>query len=151
MSALGKITEQTGEELKGICTNVIGMKDFKKYYIVNETPDQVYLALTNPLTVMLWTGAEAEGTDQAGSDFSMMGGAIEGKILQLEPGKKIVQQWYFGDQEEESVVTILLHPHGQGTSVELRHSNIPDNDFEDIVEGWNDVYFADLQDFYFGK
>jgi uncharacterized protein YndB with AHSA1/START domain len=127
------------------------MKDYKKYYIVNETPDQVYLALTNPLTIMLWTGAEAEGTDIEGSDFSMMGGAIEGKILELTPGKKIVQQWYFGEQEEPSIVTILLHLQGQATSVELRHSNIPDEDFDDITDGWNNVYFADLQDFYFGK
>jgi uncharacterized protein YndB with AHSA1/START domain len=127
------------------------MKDYKKYFIVNESPDQVYLALTNPLTIMLWTGTEAEGTDKEGAEFSMMGGAIEGKVLQLEPGKKIVQQWYFGEQQEASVVTFLLHLHGQGTSVELRHSNIPDGDFEDITDGWNNVYFADLQDFYFGK
>jgi len=129
----------------------VSMKDFKKYFIVNETPDQVYLALTNPLTIMLWTGAEAEGTDVEASEFSMMGGAIEGKVLELTPGKKIVQQWYFGEQEEPSLVTMLLHPHGQGTSVELRHTNIPDQDFEDITEGWTDVYFADLREFYFGK
>ena len=114
-------------------------------------PDLVYLALTNPLTIMLWTGEEAEGTDVEGSVFSIMGGAIEGKILSLIPGRKIVQQWYFGEQEEPSIVTINLHLHGNATSVELRHSNIPDEDFEDIIEGWNNIYFANLQGFYLDK
>jgi hypothetical protein len=46
------------------------------------------------------------------------------------------------------MVTIILHPHQQGTSVELRHTNIPDQDFKDIVEGWNESYFGSLRDFY---
>ncbi|HSN60222.1 MAG TPA: SRPBCC domain-containing protein, partial [Ferruginibacter sp.] len=57
-------------------------------------------------------------------------------------------QWYFGEQEEASIVTILLHPHKQGTSAELRHTNIPDEAYQEIVEGWNDVYFASLINFY---
>lgn len=71
-----------------------------------------------------------------------------GKNLEFEPGKKIVQQWYFGDQSEPSIVTIKLHSHDHGTSAELRHTNIPDDDYEDIVEGWNEMYFGSLQDFY---
>ena len=62
--------------------------------------------------------------------------------------EKIIQQWYFGDHPEESLVTIKLHPHAQGTSVELKHVNIPDEDYDDIVEGWNTEYFASLHDFY---
>jgi hypothetical protein len=59
-----------------------------------------------------------------------------------------VQQWYFGEQEEASIVTIILHPHKNGTSAELRHRNIPDDDYDDIVEGWNTTYFGALIDFY---
>ncbi|MES2427845.1 MAG: ATPase, partial [Bacteroidota bacterium] len=36
------------------------MKDFKKYYIIPAAPDEVYMALTNPLTIELWTGDLAE-------------------------------------------------------------------------------------------
>jgi len=35
-----------------------------------------------------------------------------------------------------------------GTSVELRHENIPDEAFEDIVDGWNHEYFGSLYEFY---
>lgn len=124
------------------------MKDFKKYYVISSTPDQVYLALTNEATFQLWSGDQADIQAEPGGDFSLWDGSIVGKFLELEPSNKIVQQWFFGEQAEESIVTIKLHPHAQGTSVELRHTNIPDADYQDIIEGWNDVYFGSLQEFY---
>ena len=33
-------------------------------------------------------------------------------------------------------------------SVEVRHSNIPDADYETMVEDWNDSYFGSLRKFY---
>lgn len=124
------------------------MKDFKKYYIIPATPEEVYLALTNEATLQLWTGDKVEMVAEPGTEFSLWDGNIVGKNLAFEEGKKMVQQWYFGDQEEASIVTFKLHPHKKGTSVELLHTNIPDDAFEDIVEGWNTVYFEDLEDFY---
>jgi uncharacterized protein YndB with AHSA1/START domain len=124
------------------------MKSFKKYYIIPAPPEDLYLALTNPLTLQLWTGEEAIMSTEPGSEFSLWDGSITGKNIEFEPNKKIVQQWYFGDQAEESIVTIKLHPHEAGTSVELRHANIPDEAYEDIVEGWNEAYFGELGYFY---
>jgi uncharacterized protein YndB with AHSA1/START domain len=124
------------------------MKEYKKYYIIPASPDDVYKALTIPITMELWTGEPAEMSEVPGSEFSMWDGSISGKNISFEPGRKIVQQWFFGDQPEESIVTLHLHPHKQGTSVELTHTNIPDADFADITEGWDQTYFAALQDFY---
>lgn len=124
------------------------MKDYKKYYIVPASREEVYIALTNPATIQLWTGGKAEMSTEPGSEFSLWDGSIAGKNIEFEEGKKIVQEWYFGDQEEASIVSIKLHPHKQGTSAELRHTNIPDSEFDDIVEGWNESYFGSLIEFY---
>lgn len=124
------------------------MKDFKKYYIIPAAPEEVYLALTHPATLHLWTGEFAEMSAEPGTEFSLWEGSITGKNLEFEPGKKIVQEWYFGDQEVPSIVTIKLHPDKKGTSVELRHTNIPDEDYGDIAEGWDNTYFGSLRDFY---
>lgn len=124
------------------------MKDFKKYYIIPAPPQDVYLALTNPLTIHLWSGEEAVMSEEPGSEFSLWEGSIVGKNLEFEKDKKIVQEWYFGDQQERSIVTIKLHPDPAGTSAELRHTNIPDDDYDDIVDGWNTIYFGALQEFY---
>src|ERR1041384_6782738 len=113
------------------------MKDFKKYYVIAASPEDVYLALTTASTIHLWSGEEAEMSTDPGSEFSLWEGSIVGKNLEFDPGKKIVQQWYFDSQQEESIVTIKLHSAPQGTSVELKHINIPDEDFDDIIDGWN--------------
>ena len=124
------------------------MKDYKKYYIVPAPPEEVYAALTNPNTIQLWTGEPAEMSEEPGSEFSLFEGSIVGKNLEFEEGKMLVQEWYFGEQEARSIVTIKLHPHKHGTSAELRHLNIPDEDYDDIVEGWNEAYFGALIEFY---
>lgn len=125
------------------------MKDFKKYFVIEAPPEDVYLALTNPNTIHLWSGEVAEMSPEPGSEFSLWEGAIVGKNLEFEENKKIVQQWYFGEQEQPSIVTIKLHPQENGTtSAELKHTNIPDEDYDDITEGWINAYFGALQDFY---
>lgn len=124
------------------------MKDFKKYYIISALPEEVYLALTNPLTIQLWSGDVAEMAAEPNTEFSLWGGSIVGMNLEFELNKKIVQQWYFGEQEEKSIVTIKLHPDSHGTSLELRHTNIPDEDYNDIIDGWNNTYFGALMEFY---
>ena len=124
------------------------MKDFKKYYVLPATPEEIYTALTNPLTLELWTGEPAEMSIEPGSEFSLWGGSIVGKNIEFEENKRLVQQWYFDGQEAESIVTIKLHPDKNGTSAELRHTNIPDSDYEDMTEGWNDAYFGSLFEFF---
>ncbi|RAJ75002.1 uncharacterized protein YndB with AHSA1/START domain [Chitinophaga dinghuensis] len=125
------------------------MKDFKKHFIVRATPEEVYAALTNPATIQLWSGEKAEMSTEPGSEFSLWEDSIVGRNLEFEEGRKIVQEWYFGEEEATpSIVTILLHPDKKGTDVELRHTNIPDEAFEDITEGWVDQYFGAIIDFY---
>lgn len=124
------------------------MKDYKKYYILGAPPEEVYQALVNPVSIRLWSGEDAVMSTEPGSDFSLWEGSIVGKNLEFEENKKVVQQWYFGDSPVDSIVTIKLHPHKDGTSVELRHTNIPDQDYEGIVEGWNEVYFGNLEEFF---
>ena len=124
------------------------MKDFKKYYILNAEPSDVYNALTNAATIQLWSGDPAVMEAVEGTEFSLWEDSITGKNLEFVPGKKIVQEWYFGDQETASTVTIILHENKGTTSAELRHTNIPDEDYDNIVQGWNENYFGSLIEFY---
>ncbi|MFC6996989.1 SRPBCC domain-containing protein [Rufibacter roseus] len=124
------------------------MKDFKKYYTIPATPEEVYIALTNPITLQIWTGDEAEMSTEPGSEFSLWEGNIVGKNLEFEEGKKIVQQWYFEGEPEESIVTIKLHPHKQGCSMEVKQTNIPDEAYQDIAEGWEESYAGSLIAFF---
>ena len=125
------------------------MKDFKKYYKIEALPAEIYLALTNPFTIELWTGEKAEMSTEPDSEFSLWDGAIVGRNIEFEQDKKIVQEWYFGETETPSVVTIKLHESSATQSqIEVRQTNIPDEDYADIVEGWNDTYLAALIRFF---
>lgn len=124
------------------------MKFYKKYYTIPAPPEEVYLALTNPLSIKLWSGGEALMSTEEDSEFSLFDGDILGKNLAFDENKKMVQQWYFDGQAEASIVTIKLHIHQKGTSIELLHTNIPDESFNEFVDGWNTSYFAELQEFF---
>ncbi|MBE8714210.1 SRPBCC domain-containing protein [Sphingobacterium hungaricum] len=124
------------------------MKDYKKYSIITAPPEDIYLALTTEITARLWTGDEVEINATEGGEFSFWDGAIVGKFLELVPSSKIVQQWYFDEDSPASIVTIKLHPHKKGTSIEINQTNIPEEAYDDLVDGWENIYLASLVDFY---
>lgn len=124
------------------------MKDYKKYYKINTEAEILFSALTNAATIQLWTGEHAIMEPIEGTEFSLWEDSIVGKNISIVPGKKLVQEWYFGEVEEPSIVTIILHEDKNHTSVELRHTNIPDEIYDNIVQGWNENYFGALIDFY---
>lgn len=121
------------------------MKDYKTYFEIKAEPEDVFTALTNPFTIELWSGEPARMSENPGDEFSLWGGDIVGKNLEVVKNQKIVQQWYFGEDDHESVVTIKLWPKKNSTSIELTHTNIPDEAFENMVEGWNDAYFGAIK------
>jgi activator of HSP90 ATPase len=124
------------------------MKSFKKYLPLPAPPDEVYLALTKAQSIQLWTGAEVEFTAEVGTEFSFWEGDIVGKNIEFEPNKKIVQQWYFGDEGEPSIVTIKLHEDKKGTSLEFVQTNIPDEDYDDFTSGIEEYFLGGLADFF---
>lgn len=124
------------------------MKNFKKYVIITATPEEIYRALTTEITIRLWTGDVVDIDPREGGEFSMWDGGITGQFLELKPFNRIVQEWYFGEQDEKSIVTIKLHTHKKGTSFEVNHTNIPEEAYDEIVSGWEEEYLASLIDFY---
>ncbi|MFV0267777.1 MAG: SRPBCC domain-containing protein [Draconibacterium sp.] len=124
------------------------MKDLKRYYTLHADPKDVYNALTNQRMLEIWTGEEVLMQTEPNTEFSLWNGSISGINLKFEENKKIVQQWFFGDDEKESIVTIKLHPHKKGTSVELIHTNIPDDAYENISDGWDEDYFGALAELF---
>ena len=124
------------------------MKTFKKYLYLPASPEEVYLAMTKAQSIQLWTGAEVEFSEEPDTEFSFWDGDISGKNIQFEYGKKIVQQWYFGEENEPSIVTIKLHEDKKGTSLEFVQTNIPDQDYEDFTSGLSEFYLGGLSDFF---
>lgn len=124
------------------------MKNIKQNHMIPAEREIVFAALTNPLTIEVWSGYTAEFEAVEGTEFSLWEGDIVGKNLEIVPGELIKQQWYFDGQDEDSIVTIKLKDAGNQTSIELLHINIPDEAFDDMKEGWNKYYFGALKKYF---
>ena len=123
------------------------MKDLKKTIHVKVPREEVYNAITNPLTIELWSGYIAKMENTPGSEFSMFDGEITGRIKSLDHTALVEQIWDFGEQEKESLVRIELFEESGRTRIELSHSNIPDEAFENIEIGWKEYYLAALKSY----
>jgi len=123
------------------------MKEFKKRYLLNATPKDVYNAITNPLMIEIWTGEPVVMSTEPGSEFEIWDAAITGQNLEFIEDKLIVQKWFFGE-EVDSIVTIKLHADRKGTLVELHQTNIPDEAFDNMVDGWDQDYFGNIRQLY---
>jgi activator of HSP90 ATPase len=124
------------------------MKTFKKTFKINAEPSDVYSAITNPFTIELWSGYPAKMNTEPESEFSLWEGDITGKNLEFVQDKKVLQEWYFGDQPEKSIVTITISPDRENSLVMVEQSNIPDEEFNDIAEGWREYYIGAIINFF---
>lgn len=124
------------------------MKTFKKIFRINAEPSDIYSAITNPVTIELWSGYRARMSTEPGSEFSLWEGDITGRNVEFVQNKKVVQEWYFGEQTEKSVVTITILPDGENSQVTVEHSNIPDEEFSNIAEGWKEYYIGAIVNFF---
>ena len=123
------------------------MRDFKKYFKLEASPADLYNALTNPTMIKIWTGETAVMSTEPGSEFSLWDGEIAGRNIEFVANEKIVQIWFFGE-DSDSIVTIKLHPDKQGTNVEVHQTNIPDEAYENIAEGWESDYIGGLKELF---
>ena len=128
--------------------NLYLMKTFKKTFKINAEPSDIYSAITNPYTIELWSGYPAQMSTEPGSDFSLWEGDITGRNIEFVQDKKVVQEWYFGDQTEKSIVTIIITADRENSAVTVEHTNIPDEEFNDIAEGWREYYISAIINFF---
>ncbi|MBL7111860.1 MAG: SRPBCC domain-containing protein [Bacteroidales bacterium] len=121
------------------------MKNLQRTYLIKSSPEDVFNAMTNPLTLELWTGYPATFQPESATEFTLWDGDIMGMNLEILPDKKLVQEWYFEDNKEPSIVTIELTKLNEKTQIELHHTNIPNDAFSNIAEGWNKYYFGTMK------
>lgn len=120
--------------------------DFKYALTIAASPEEVFAALTNPFQIEIWSGYPAEMKAEKGFVFSLWEGDICGVNIDVKPNRLLVQEWFFGETENHSIVTLQLKKEGgDKTRVELTHTNIPDDVYEEITEGWREYYLGSIK------
>ena len=85
--------------------------------------------------------------EKANSSFSLWDGEIHGKNIEVVKNKKLVQDWYSGNWSKPSTVTFALFSEKDGARVDLLHVNVPEEDAEDIEEGWDTFYLGEIKSY----
>lgn len=114
-------------------------------------PQHIYDVLLDAKQFKAFTGVPAEIDPKPGGAFSMFGGQIVGRNVELVRNQRIVQAWRptHWDPGVYSIVQFELRPRGSGTLVVLEHKGFPEGDFDHLEWGWNAHYWEPLKK-YFG-
>jgi activator of HSP90 ATPase len=116
---------------------------------LNASPERIYEVLLDSKQFAAFSGMPAEIERKEGGAFSMFGGMIVGRTVELVPNQRIVQAWRpaHWDAGVYSVVRFEVHAQGSASTVVLEHKGFPEGDFEHLTEGWNEHYWEPLKKF----
>ncbi len=125
--------------------------DFKLSCTLPASPEAVYDAWLDSERHSAMTGAPAKIGKRVGDAYAAWDGYIEGKTLELVPGRRIVQSWRtseFAQDDPDSTITVELEPTKTGTRLTLTHSGVPDDQTDYENSGWRDFYFAPMKAYF---
>jgi len=115
----------------------------------NASSRRIYEILLNSKQFSAFTGLPAEISAEAGGTFSMFGGRIVGRNIELVPNQRIVHAWReaIWEQGVYSLVKFELKEQGSKTMVVLDHTGFSEGDFGHLNPGWKSRYWDPLQKF----
>jgi activator of HSP90 ATPase len=89
----------------------------------------------------------AEISHEAGGAFSLFGGYISGRNIELLPSERIVQAWRTANWKPGvfSIVRFEFAEQGSGTKLVFDHTGFPAGDAEHLAEGWKINYWEPLE------
>jgi activator of HSP90 ATPase len=106
-------------------------------------PARVYQVLLSSKEFAACTGMPAEIDAKVGGAFSMFGGMIVGRNIELVADQRIVQAWRPANWEPGvySLVRFEIKPQGSGSAVVLDHTGFPSGDYDHLFSGWGERYW----------
>ena len=86
---------------------------------------------------------------EPGGAFSIFGGHIIGRQIELIPSVRIVQAWRVVDWDPSvySIAKFELIEQGAGTKLVFDHTGFPKGQAEHLAEGWKSHYWESLERF----
>jgi uncharacterized protein YndB with AHSA1/START domain len=114
----------------------------------------VFDAMTNAIVLSEFTG-KAVIEPNIGSLYQMFDGWVSGEILAIEKNKTLSYTWKTTDwdeNDEPSIVSYTFKEKGGSTSIELTHSNLPNQkEADEHLKGWEEHVFLPLEKYLIGE
>jgi activator of HSP90 ATPase len=109
---------------------------------------QLSMAMNSSMKAKLGTTPTAIDA-QPGGAFTLYGGYITGRNLELVSGTRIVQAWRSGswDPGLYSIAHFALLPEGASTRLVFDHTGFPNAAADSLAKGWHENYWEPLAKF----
>lgn len=129
---------------------------------LDAAPQRVYQALTSTKDfdritrlsdgAVLLDAAGAKPTSistEVGGPFTLFGGHITGRHLEMLPGERLVQAWRAANWKAGgfSIAAFFLTAEGGKTRLNLEHRGFPDGNGASLAPGWHSHYWEPLAKF----
>jgi activator of HSP90 ATPase len=119
--------------------------------LISATPAEVYEAFIDPKKHSKFTGSKATIDPKIGGEFTAWDGYITGKNLELEPGKRIVQEWItteWPQGQPPSKLELIFKKAKAGTELSMVHTGVPADQAAEVAQGWIDFYWEPLKKYF---
>jgi len=127
------------------------VKTIKQTVVVSASPEEVYEAFMNAGKHSAFTGSKATCNPEVGGKFTAWDGYIFGKNLELDKGKRIVQEWKTTEWPRgyaSSRLELTFRKAEGGTQIVMAHSDVPASQAKDVEQGWIDFYWTPLKEYF---
>jgi uncharacterized protein YndB with AHSA1/START domain len=114
--------------------------------VFQAAPQRVYDLLTSSKLFTEVSGAPADIGTEAGAAFTVFGGMITGRQIEVVPGRSLVQAWRAGNWPPGlySVARFELAADGATTRLTFDHTGFPPEAKEHLETGWQKMYWDKL-------
>ena len=113
-------------------------------------PMRFYQAILDQKQFTAFTGLTATIEPKPGGAFSLFGGLIQGRNIELVPNQRIVQAWRpdHWDPGVYSIVRFELKPRGEELTLLFDHIGFPAGEFDHLDFGWRSHYWEPLKKYF---
>jgi activator of HSP90 ATPase len=115
----------------------------------NATPAKIYKMLMDPKTVAEFTGGKCKISQKVKGKFEIFDSYCHGYNIVLDPGKLIIQAWYFKEdgwpENHFSSCTFELKKIEGGCQLEFIQEKVPAHKVEDLKKGWKTYYWNPMK------
>jgi uncharacterized protein YndB with AHSA1/START domain len=116
------------------------------------SPERIYRAWLDPEEHSAFTGGAATVEARVGGRHTAWDGYIEGRILELSPGRRIIESWRtseFPEGAADSRLEVSFDPEGSThTRLTLVHTDIPTGQGRQYEEGWVEHYLEPMRAYF---
>jgi activator of HSP90 ATPase len=105
----------------------------------------LYAMYLDPIVHAEITGAPVTIDARTGTSFRAFDGNLSGTMLTVVEPILIVQSWrstHFNDDDPNSTLILTFTPLGQEGCIDLVHLDVPSQDYQGVIDGWEAYYWT---------